>query len=162
MKPKDPQMELDPGSQAQHALDEFKDEEIARKQEKLSKEHKKGKKKKIWIITQWCSLIICIGIILYQIPVLISATKSDVKPLRQGTYDTDALTDQCIRNLWQVSRLIQEGKMPHSSLVCPASNKPYVIVRTDEDILVRSPNPERYGFKDIRVSKKRPIPELIK
>jgi hypothetical protein len=154
--------ESDLKSQTSQALAEFNKEEMARVQEKLSKEHKKGKKKKIWILTQWVCLIICIGIILYQIPTLISATKSDVKPLRQGTYDTDALTDQCIRNLWQISRLIQEGKMPNSSLVCPASNKPYVIVRTDEDILVRSPNPERYGFKDIRVSKKRPIPELIK
>jgi uncharacterized membrane protein YukC len=73
MKPKDPQMELDPGSQALQALDEFKDEEITRQQKKITQELKKDKKKKIWIITQWFSLIICIGIILYQIPALISA-----------------------------------------------------------------------------------------
>jgi len=93
---------------------------------------------------------------------LLSAANQDVKPLRQGAYNTDAVTDQCIRNLWQVSRLIQEGKLPDDTLVCPASKKPFMVIQTKMDIIVRSPNPELYGFKDIRVSKKNPVPEIIK
>jgi hypothetical protein len=162
MNSKGSQTEADPKSQALQALEEFNQEEIARQQEKVSKEHEKGKKKRIWIIGQWVILIICVGIVLFQIPAIISSMRSDVKPLRQGADHTNALTDQCIKNLWQISRLIQEGKMPGDNIVCPASKKPYVVVKTEEDIIIRSPNPELYGFKDIRVSQKNPVPELIK
>jgi hypothetical protein len=162
MNSKRPQTETDHASQALQALEEFKKEEISRQQEKVSKEHKKDKKKEKWIIGLWVILIICVGIILYQTPALISAAKSDVKPLRKGTYDTNGLTDQCIKNLWQISRLVQEGKMPGGNILCPASKKPYVVVKKEEDIIVRSPNPELHGFKEMRVSKKKPVPELIK
>lgn len=157
------QTELDLESQAMQALEEFNQEKVARQQEKATREQKKGRKKKMWFVAQWVSLIVCIGIIIYQVPALISISKSDAKPIRHGTYDTDALTDQCINNLWQISKLIQEEKEPdYSSIVCPVSGKPYVIVRTDDDIIVHSPNPEQHGFKKIRISKKKPVPELIK
>jgi hypothetical protein len=135
---------------------------VVRQQERASKEHKKNEKKRMWVIGQWAIVAICVAIVAYQMPALISAVKSEEKPIRRGTQDTDPQTDQCIKNLWRASRLIQEGKLPDSTLICPASNKPYAIVRTDEDIIIRSPNPELYGLKDIRVSKKNPIPELVK
>jgi hypothetical protein len=149
-------------TQALQALEDFNEEEILRQQEKVSKEQKKNKRKTRRIIGQWVVLIVCIGIILYQVPMLISAANKDVKPLRHGPYNTDAVTDQCIRNLWQISRLIQEGNLPDDTLVCPASKKPFMVIQTKMDIIVRSPNPELYGFKDIRVSKKNPVPEIIK
>jgi hypothetical protein len=148
--------------QALQALDEFKDDEIARQQERVSQERKRKLRKKWRLAGQWACLMVCVGIVLYQLPVLISTTRSEAKPLRHGTYNTDAMTDQCITNLWQISRLLQEGKTPDSNITCPASNQPYVVVREADDIIVRSPHPERYGFKDIRVSLKRPVPELIK
>jgi hypothetical protein len=162
MNPESPQTESDSKRQALKALEDFEDGEILRQQEKVSKEQKKNKIKTGRIISQWVVLIVCIGIILYQIPMLISAANPDVKPLRKGPYNTDALTDQCIRNLWQVSRLIQEGTLSHDTIVCPASKKPFMVIQTKMDIIVRSPNPELYGFKDIRVSKKNPVPEIIK
>ncbi len=93
---------------------------------------------------------------------LIFAANQDIKPLRQDPYNTDVVTDQIIWNLWQISRLIQGGKLPDDTLVCPASKKPFMVIQTKMDIIVRSPNPELYGFKDIRVSKKNPVPEIIK
>jgi len=148
-------------TQALQALEDFNEEEILRQQEKESEEQKKNKQKTRRIIGQWIVLIVCIGIILYQVPMLISAANKDVKPLRHGPYNTDAVTDQCIRNLWQISRLIQEEKLPDDTLVCPASKNPFMVIQTKMDIIVRSPNPELYGFKDIRVSKKKPVPEII-
>jgi hypothetical protein len=162
MNPESSRTESDPKGQALQALEDFKEGEILRQQEKVSKEQKKDKVKTGRIISQWVVLIVCLGIILYQVPMLISSVKTDVKPLRQGPYNTDALTDQCIRNLWQISRLIQEGKQLPDTIVCPASKKPFMVVRTKMDIIVRSPSPELYGFKDIRVSKKNPVPEIIK
>ncbi|MFC1857567.1 hypothetical protein ACFL9U_06000 [Thermodesulfobacteriota bacterium] len=162
MNPKTPDAKTDFGSEALHALKEFKEEETSRQQEKISKAQKKDKIKKRRIIGQWVVLILCIGIILYQAPLLISAVKSDVKPLRQGPYNTDTLTDQCIQNLWRISKLVQEGKLPNDTIVCPASKRPFMVVKTKTDIIVRSPNPELYGFKSIQVSKKKPVPELIK
>jgi hypothetical protein len=148
--------------EALKAVEEFNKENITRQQKKTSKEQKKSKKEKKLIIGQWVLIIILVGIILYQTIALISVSGTDEKPLRKGIWNTDIQTDQCIRNLWKISRLIQDGKVSDNNQVCPASNKPYVIVRTDDNIIVRSPNPELYGFKDIRVSKKKPIPELIK
>lgn len=49
MHPKKPEKEADPQSQVLQALEEFNQDEIARQQEKLSKEHKKDKKKKFGI-----------------------------------------------------------------------------------------------------------------
>jgi hypothetical protein len=92
----------------------------------------------------------------------LAANIGDEKPVRVGTYDTDAKTDQCIRDLWQISKILQEGKLPGKDMVCPASKKPYVVIRTDSDVVVRAPNPQLYGFREIRVSKGNPIPELIK
>jgi hypothetical protein len=160
MNSKGPQTETDHRDHALHALEDFKKEELARQQKKTFQGRKKDKKKRIMI--QWLVLIACLCIIAYQIPSFLSITSYDAKHLRNGVYDTDALTDQCIKNLWQISRLIQEGKIPDTRIVCPASNKPYDVIRIDGDIIVRSPNPELYGFKDIQVSKKKPIPELIK
>ena len=34
--------------------------------------------------------------------------------------------------------------------------------QTDADVVVRAPNPQLYGLREIRVSKSKPIPELIK
>jgi hypothetical protein len=162
MSSKGPQTETDQTDLALQAVEDFKKEELARHQKKTFQGRKKDKKIKNRIVFQWLVLIACLCIIAYQIPVFFSINSSGEKPLRNGAYDTDDLTDQCIKNLWQISRLIQEGEMPNTSLVCPASNKPYDVIRTDGDIIVRSPNPELYGFKDIQVSKKKPIPELIK
>jgi len=115
----------------------------------------------LWHAWQWGVVVIGLGVMAYQSPDLISVLKED-RPLRNGTYNTDAKTDDCIRNLWKVSKLLQEGKLPGENLVCPASKKPFIIAKETGDVVARSPNPELYGFKEIRVSKKRPVPEVVK
>jgi hypothetical protein len=122
---------------------------------------KRKKKDRTWLIVQVAIILAAVAIMALQIPRLISAVKGE-RPLRQGTYATDALGDQCIKNLWHIARLIQEGKAPGKDIVCPISKKPYVIRDTGKDIVVSCPNPELHGFKEIRVSKRRPVPEVSK
>jgi hypothetical protein len=122
---------------------------------------KRGKKSRTWLIVQVAIILVAVTIMALQTPRLISAVKGD-RPLRQGSYATDSQTDLCIKNLWHIARLIQEGKVPRKDMVCPISKKPYEIKNIGEDIAVSCPNPELHGFKEIRVTKRRPVPELRK
>ena len=122
---------------------------------------KREKKSKAWLVTQVAIILAAVAIMALQTPRLISAVKGD-RPLRQGTYATDAQADQCIKNLWHIARLIQEGKVPGKDIVCPISKRPYAIKTMGEDEWVSCPNPELHGFKAVQVSKRRPVPELSK
>lgn len=149
---------LQAAQEAVEGIDTRRDEK-----ERKTRTHEARRKWKsmLWMGSQWSVLVICLCIMAFQIPNLILVFK-EKKPIRHGTYRTNDQTDQCIRNLWHIVKMLQEGKLPGKDILCPASNKPYVVMKTKEDVVVRSPNPELYGFKEIRVSKKRPVPELIK
>lgn len=122
---------------------------------------KREKKSRTWLVVQLIIILIGVIIIALQTPRLIAALQEG-QPLRQGTYTTDEQTDQCIKNLWHISRMIQDGKTPSSDMVCPISNKPYEIMDTGEDVVVRCPNPALHGLKHIQASKKHPVPEVSK
>ena len=149
---------LKAAQEAGEGIDRRLEEKESKKQEQ---EAKKKKKSKMWVVCQWVILAACIAIIAIQVPGLMS-TFEEKKPIRYGTYSTDERTDQCIKNLWHISKLLQEGKLPGKDILCPASQKPYVVTETEGDTVVRSPKPELYGFKEIRVSKNKPVPELIR
>jgi ribosomal protein S27AE len=122
---------------------------------------KRAKKSRAWLIAQVAIILAGVAIMALQTPRLISAVKGE-RPLRQGTYATDAQADQCIKNLWHIARLIQEGKVPGPDIVCPISRRPYAIKGAGADVWVSCPNPELHGFKAVQVSKRRPAPELSK
>lgn len=150
-----------PHKSAMEALADFDRETARRLEDQRADEARKNRQKFRWRVFQWTVIAVCLGIIGYQIPQIADALNPNAKPLRRGTTATDAITDQCIADLWKVSRRLQEGKSVGKDRVCPASNLPFEIVRTGDDLIVRTPRPDLYGFKDIRVSKKRPVPELI-
>jgi hypothetical protein len=118
-------------------------------------------KSRVWLVVQVAIILVAVAIMALQTPRLISAIKGD-RPLRQGTYATDAQADQCIKNLWHIARLIQEGKVPGKDMVCPISKRPYEIRGAGADVWVSCPNPELHGLKKIRVTKRRPVPEISK
>ena len=111
------------------------------------------------VVAQWIVLLVCVVIIAFQMPKLFAAFKED-QPIRHGTYETDAQTDQCINNLWHISRLLQDGNLPGNDIVCPASGKPYVIIKAGEDTVARCPNPGLHGFSEISASMLSPCPEV--
>jgi hypothetical protein len=101
-----------------------------------------------------------IAVIIIQMPKLASTFKEE-PPLRIGPKETDAITNQCLKHLWAVSKRLQEGLPPGKDMICPASGKPFEVIRDDSNIVVRSPSPELYGFNELRVSNQNPVPELI-
>lgn len=119
------------------------------------------KKNRVWPVLHPVILIACIFLIAIQAPKLISVIKEQ-KPIRIGTYETDSKADRCIKNLWHISRMLQEGKLLEKDIVCPVSKKPYVLRKIEGDILVTCPNPELHGLKEIRATKIYPCPEVIK
>ena len=126
-----------------------------------AEELKKKRKSMIWVTSQWLILFICIAVIIIQFPKLIKSFKEE-KQIRHGSYSTDAKADQCIKNLWLISKMLQEGKLPGNDIVCPVSKKPYVVTKKEDDVVVKVPNPGLYGFKEMRVSNKNPVPTIIK
>jgi hypothetical protein len=122
---------------------------------------KHQRRSRTWLVVQLAIILAAVVIMALQIPRFISAVKGE-RPLRQGTYATDTQTDQCIANLWHIARLVQEGKAPGKDILCPISKKSYVIKDTGKDVVISCPNPELHGFKEILVSKRRPIPEIGK
>jgi hypothetical protein len=134
--------------------------EEKRKKAEIRKEKEKIKKV-LWHAWQWGIVVIGLCVMAYQVPDLINVLK-DRKPLRKGTYNTDEKTDDCVRNLWEVAKLLQQGRLPGEALVCPASKKAFLIAEEKYDIVARTPDPGLYGFKEIRVSKNNPVPELIR
>lgn len=162
MRDEKPGEENDFRQTAFDALKDFTEEEEGRLKARETRDAEKAKKGSVRLTIQWLIIILCICVTIFQVPKLIAALNKAEKPLRIGTFATDERTDQCIRNLWRISRSFQEGKIPDGGIVCPASNKPYVIVKTAGNIIARSPSPELYGFTDIRVSRKNPVPEIVR
>jgi len=122
---------------------------------------KRKRKSRAWLVVQVAIIVIGVAVMALQTPRLIAALQED-QPLRYGTYATDEQADQCIKNLWHISRMLQDGKKPPADMVCPISNKPYEIRESGADIVVRCPNPALHGFKKIQISEKHPVPELSK
>lgn len=114
-----------------------------------------------WKIAMAIVLVTCLGFIGYQSPRLLASFK-EPKPVRMGTYATDATTDKCIKNLWQLAYELQQDKegVGHG-MVCPASGKTYAISR-GPNTEIHCPNPGSHGFRDIVITKKNPVPELNK
>lgn len=120
---------------------------------------KRLRETRAWKIAMALVLIACLGFIVYQSPRLL-ASFNEPKPVRMGTYATDATTDKCIKNLWQLAYELQQGKNGVShALVCPASGKPYAISRGPNPE-IHCPNPGSHGFRSIAVSKNNPVPKL--
>lgn len=157
----DPANEKDPRKAAMVALADFDKKEAARLEYQKVREAVEEKRKTLRLIVQWGVIVICLGIVGYQIPRLADALGHKDKPLRRGTMATDDLTDRCIATLWKVSKRIQEGKPVGTDLVCPASNQPFEILKIGSDLIARSPKPALYGLREIRVSKNHPVPEVI-
>ena len=110
-------------------------------------------------ILQAAILLVLLGIIIFRIPAIISAFEHK-QPVRTGTYETDAGADLCISTLWQISRMLEEGRLPDSSIVCPISGKPYLVIEDATDITVFCPDPGQHGLQELRVSRVFPCPEV--
>ena len=104
-------------------------------------------------------VLACAATVVYQTPRTLTAFKT-LKPVRTGSYATDAATDQCLKTLWRLAHDFQQGGTGVGQpIVCPASGKPYVIT-PGPNPEIRCPDPGAHGFREILTSKKNPVPEL--
>lgn len=108
---------------------------------------------------QWVVLSACMTVIVLQVSKPLSMFHEE-KAIRLGTYATNENTDKCIKNLWLIARLLQEGKQPTGAF--PETGRAYVLTTGEGDIVVGCPNPGAHGFSSISVSRKHPVPRIVK
>ena len=129
---------------------------------KEAEKHNKTQRKRRVMAAQIGVVIIALIVAIIQVP-RINESLQPPAPLRIGDYETDARIDECIAVLWQVSKKLQKGELPGDELVCSASEKPFVIIKdTEGNMTARVPQPKLYGFSEMRVSTRHPIPEVIR
>jgi CheY-like chemotaxis protein len=125
-----------------------------------SREQKRERRRKVILLT---GIGACLLIIAFQLspfsPRGIGGLRQ--RPARFGPMATDSKTDQCLNNLWEIARMLQEGEELDPSLKCPASGKPYKVSFERGKIIVRCPTPGRHGVSELLVSKDPPIPEVM-
>lgn len=121
--------------------------------------HAGSAKRGIKTLTKLFVLLTCLAIIAFRMPALFAAFET-APPLREGTHRTDAETDRCVRNLWRISRILQDGGLPGNDIVCPASGRPYIITGSGRDAVARCPAPELHGVGEISVSRDSPRPKV--
>jgi len=132
------------------------EEQIAADAEKAKKPQKR---KWLWQAMKIAVLVISLGVIIFQYPRLMEAFDPP-KPIRQGSYATDAGADRCIENLWLISKGLGEGsKTPEKDMVCPVSVQPYRVDVVDGNMIVSCPDPKSHGLSSLHVSRKNPVPE---
>lgn len=141
----------------EHCQVELAEEHIADSEEETETSPPVDERKKK--ILQSAILLVLLGIIIFRIPAIISSFEHK-QPVRTGTYETDAGADLCISTLWQISRMLEEGSLPDSSIVCPVSGKPYEVIEDSMDITVFCPDPGQHGLAELRVSRLLPCPEV--
>lgn len=90
------------------------------------------------IKTAQICVLIAAALCLWRAAPELSASFSDRKPLRHGTYATDKDTDSCIKNLWALG----SGTAEAASITCPVSGLPYLA----EGAGFRCPFPERHAL----------------
>ena len=114
---------------------------------------------RIWSVGRWVIIAACIAVIVSQTPRMLS-TFQPLKPIRRGTYATNATADDCIDNLWKAAALLQQEKRPGPGLVCPASGRPYNITMEGDRVVVRCPNPELHELRSLQVNSESPVPKV--
>lgn len=125
----------------------------------VPRKQKSKLKRTVSMIVMFCLIAAAAGVIAFQLPKIVDASKPN-KPIRLGIQETDEKTDQCISNLWIVSRLMQEGKLNAEGLTCPASGRPYKMEGAGEDLEAICPNPELHGVRSLHVKNSIKVPEV--
>ena len=103
------------------------------------------------------ALAVIILILVWRFTAIAPLLHTD-RPLRNGTYETDELTDQCIEQLWILSKQLQENRLPDGFPLCPKSARPYVLVQEEDDIVIHCPTPGEHGLNRLSVSRNSPVP----
>lgn len=116
---------------------------------------------KIWFYARWMVIVVCLGACVYFFMNAREVFAAE-KPIRNGSYNTDATTDTCIRNLWKAAALLQSKKEIPKTLICPACKKAYIVIKEGDVTTVSCPDPAKHGCSALVVNSKTIVPEVIK
>lgn len=67
----------------------------------------------------------------------------------------------CVQVFWEIAAILQAGEEPEPSLRCEETPAINIVTRTDDDIVIRHPNPTILGFSDLYVSRSNPTPTAL-
>ena len=67
----------------------------------------------------------------------------------------------CVQVFWEIAAILQSGDEPDASLRCEETPAINIVTRTDDDIVIRHPNPSILGFSDLYVSRSNPTPTVV-
>ncbi|MFT4863529.1 MAG: hypothetical protein ACI95C_002761 [Pseudohongiellaceae bacterium] len=70
--------------------------------------------------------------------------------------------ESCVAKFWEIAELVKQDRTPNNSHNCAGTTLALIVTRSRDDIIVHHPEPQRLGYSEIVVSKKNPIPELIR
>ena len=116
----------------------------------------------VWKYARWGIIVISLSICVYFLFNMHKMIPPE-KPIRNGSYETNAITDECIQNLWRAASLLQSHKKIPNDLVCPLCKKTYIIT-TDASgvIFISCPDPGGHGCKKLEVNSNNLVPEVRK
>ncbi|MBL4573904.1 MAG: hypothetical protein JKY86_12645 [Gammaproteobacteria bacterium] len=140
------------------AATDFEADQLSR--EKVLEEKLKAKEKKSSSSRHAQIALIIVALIIVPIQ-LLSLSSNTIPEPAINRNDPIEVTEECILNLLIIADLLQEGEVPATDFTCPASNDPYIITYTDNDVIVEDPHPELHGYSQMSVSKNNPFPEII-
>ncbi len=120
----------------------------------------KSRKHRFPSIFKWLILAVCIGIIAYNLFILSRLFIFKEETFKEPTVDKDAVL--CMANLEEIKELLKKGESPGDTFVCPVSGLAYKIEISGNDTIIFCPNPEKHGFKQLKISLKDSLAEVIK
>lgn len=114
------------------------------------------------IVIGICAVIMVVRLVIFGGPI---TTASD--PNQQLSAEAQAQIQritsmaECLAMLQEIGQTLAAGELPAAGISCPNSLQPLLVRETADDIIVRVPQPELYGYADILVSRQDPNPRLV-
>ncbi len=144
---------------AMDAAGDIRQQDDARAEELAERDARRRKMATAKTAVLWLIVLVCLAATLWQLPAAKESLEPP-KPLRSGTYHTDAVADACITNLWQISKSLQQREPVNAALVCPLTKAPYVTRNSNGLTVYACPNPNQHGLRSLAVSRRDPVPTV--
>jgi len=109
-----------------------------------------------------CAVIVVVRLIFFGGPVT-SASNPNTQLSDEARVQIQrvSMMAACLAVLQDIGQTLAAGERPAPGASCPNSPQPLVVRETADDIIVRVPQPEIYGYADILVSRLDPNPRLV-
>lgn len=120
-----------------------------------------SRKRQLKVLGKWILLIGCTALIIVNSAILVRLLVRE----KSGRFVPPEISKDatlCLSNLEHVSQCLKEGRLPPDSLLCPLSGEVYHAKVDEGDTVVFCPNPRLHMLRGLQVSKKNPVPEVVR